>query len=158
MSSFASSDDWTACTLCRSGRQSVDTLLRARERKIEWPLSKQALNPVEDPIIATSIDEAFDSTMQFLSMTTRQCRRYYNTHKPKHLDSPDGIFCRRYLQPKYTSLPKQNPLQRSEDVRVQLPPGSYSVVAGRWGEQKTSTHVVHLEQHQSVQLTFASYS
>lgn len=29
---------------------------------------------VQDPIIHTSIDEAFDSTMQFLAMTTRQCR------------------------------------------------------------------------------------
>jgi hypothetical protein len=155
--SGTSGNDWTTCTLCRSGRQSVDTLIRARERKIEWPLPKQAFNPVEDPVIPTSINEAFESTMQFLSTTTRQCRRYYSSHKPKDPDTPDGIFCRRYFQPKYTSLPKQNPLQRAEDVRVQLPPGTYSVVAGRWGEQKTSTHVVHLEKDQSVQLTFTSY-
>ena len=26
-----------ACTLCRSGRQSISTLERASQRKIEWP-------------------------------------------------------------------------------------------------------------------------
>ncbi|XP_065835037.1 A-kinase-interacting protein 1-like [Oscarella lobularis] len=151
-------NDWRSCTLCRSGRQSVETLVRANERRIEYPSPKETFNPVDDPVIPTTIDEAFDSVMQFLSMTTRQCRRYYSSHKPADPDSTDAAFCRRYFQPEYTSLPKRNPLQRAEDVRVQMTPGTYSVTAGRWGEQKSTTHVVHLEKGQSVQLTFTDYS
>ena len=46
-------------------------------------------------------------------------------------------------------------LQKSEDVHVEVVPGSYAVTAGRWGAEREHTHVVRIEPGQTVDLTFA---
>ena len=45
-------------------------------------------------------------------------------------------------------------LQQSEDVHVMVQPGNYSVTTGTWGSQQQQTHVVHVEDGQTVDLDF----
>ncbi|RDD40689.1 hypothetical protein TrispH2_007297, partial [Trichoplax sp. H2] len=130
------------------------TLKRAQERKIDWTKkSTNSYNPVEEPVIYTNIEDAFASVMHFMTMTSRQCRRYFSSNK---LTSDyDSSHCCKFHKPKYTEKLRRNPLQTDENVRVDVPPGTYAVTAGRWGGEKDHTHVVHVEPGQSVDLTFA---
>ena len=43
-------------------------------------------------------------------------------------------------------------LQRTEDVHVLVQPGNYAVTTGSWGSQQQQTHVVHVEDGQTVDL------
>ena len=45
-------------------------------------------------------------------------------------------------------------LQMSEDVHLVVHPGTYAVSAGSWGTDHQQTHVVHVQQGQSVDLDF----
>ncbi len=45
-------------------------------------------------------------------------------------------------------------LQKPEDVRVEMAPGTYAITAGRWGAERDHTHVVHVTPGQSIDLTF----
>ncbi len=45
-------------------------------------------------------------------------------------------------------------LQKPEDVKVELAPGTYAITAGRWGAKRDHTHVVHVSPGQTIDLTF----
>lgn len=45
-------------------------------------------------------------------------------------------------------------LQKSEDVHVELTPGTYAVTAGQWGAPRHHTQVVRLDPGQTVNMTF----
>ncbi|XP_071792700.1 A-kinase-interacting protein 1-like [Asterias amurensis] len=148
-------EDWMSCTLCRTGRQGLDVLQRAQQRKVEWPQQPHhEKSPIQDPMKFTTIDDAFSSILQYMSTTTRQCRRYYRSAPPAQHNPLDKQHTKRFHTPQYTEVHKKHPLLRSEDVHVMVAPGTYAVTAGAWGTSQQQTHVVHVNQGQSVDLDF----
>ncbi|CAB4012952.1 Hypothetical predicted protein [Paramuricea clavata] len=144
------------CVLCRSGRQSTATLARARKREIEWPITtEKSIHFDQGPQTHTTIDDAFSSVLQYMSVTSRQCRRYFKCSP--HRDACDDEHVKRFHQPKYTSVTYGNPLQKSEDVHVELTPGTYAVTAGQWGAPRSHTQVVRLDPGQTVDMTFTCH-
>jgi len=147
--------DWLTCTLCRSGRQSLSTLQRAARRSIEWPTVQQSPpNFQQAPATYTSIDDAFDSVMQYMSTTTRQCKRFHRSMLKKHTSDSDIIHADRFHQQQQTKSIYKNPLQQPEDIHVDVAPGTYAVSAGAWGSDRQHTHVVHVREGESVDMTF----
>ena len=45
-------------------------------------------------------------------------------------------------------------LQKTEEINVDLAPGTYAVSAGAWGSDRQHTHVVHVKDGQTVDLNF----
>jgi hypothetical protein len=147
--------EWMKCTLCRSHKIGSDVLKKASQRKIEWPQQKSyGDSPLEDPVVFTTIDDAFASIMQYMSTTTRQCKRYYKCCSPQSIDHADENHCRRFHSPAYTSIQRRNPLETAEDVHLLVQPGTYAVSAGEWGTSRQQTHVVHVEPGNTINLDF----
>ncbi|XP_074614834.1 A-kinase-interacting protein 1-like isoform X1 [Acropora palmata] len=149
-------DSWLHCTLCRSGRQGVSTLNKALLRNVEWPAQgNTSLHSMEEPKVHTSIEDAFDTVLQYMNVTSRQCKRYFNCRMKEERSSQDDHHCNRFHQPEYNLVPRGHPLQRMEDVQVEVAPGSYAVSAGRYGAPRQHTHIVRLEPGQTVDLGFS---
>ncbi|XP_072032613.1 A-kinase-interacting protein 1-like isoform X2 [Amphiura filiformis] len=151
-------EPWMACTLCRSGRQGIEVLQRAQRRQVEWPQQSQLENTQrgshQDPATYTSIDDAFSTVLQYMSSTTRQCKRFYKTNPVSRQNRCDSQHCRRFHNPQYTEVQQKHPLQRTEDVHIMVAPGTYAVTAGEWGKAQEQTHVVHVNQGSTVELDF----
>ncbi|XP_013417059.1 A-kinase-interacting protein 1 [Lingula anatina] len=155
MSHQHSEEDWVHCTLCRAERQGQAVFHKAKQRRIDWPRTKQySTPPVQDPLVYTSIDDAFSSVLQYMTTTSRQCRRYYSGCSQTNKNHQDQDHCRRFHTPKYTMVQRRNPLQSAEDVHVVVHPGSYAVTAGAWGSPRQQTHIVNVDRGQSVNLDF----
>ena len=45
-------------------------------------------------------------------------------------------------------------LQKTEEINVDLAPGTYAVSTGAWGSDRQHTHVVHVKDGQTVDLNF----
>ncbi|XP_033113863.1 uncharacterized protein LOC117114326 [Anneissia japonica] len=148
-------DGWLSCTLCRAGRQGCSVLSRAQQRKVEWPAQVHQTRPdIQDPLVYTSLDEAFSSMLQFMSTSTRQCKRFYRSIPPANKTTQDQRHCHRFHTQKIVPIKKTNPLRKAEDVHVVVAPGTYAVTAGSWGKDQQTTHVVHVTKGQSVDLDF----
>ncbi|PIK51985.1 putative A-kinase-interacting protein 1 [Apostichopus japonicus] len=144
-----------SCTLCRSGRQGVSVLQRAQRRKVEWPEKPDQLrSPVEENLPYTTIDEAFESMLQYMSTSSRQCKRFFVSSPPHTHNSCDKNHCSRFHSPQYPYRPQRHPLQQSENMNILVTPGTYAVTAGAWGRDSQQTHVVRLDPGQSVNLDF----
>lgn len=149
-------DSWLHCTLCRSGRQGVSTLNKALLRKVEWPPQRNtSLHSMEEPKVYTTIEDAFDTVLQYMNVTSRQCKRYFNCRAKEECNAQDDNHCNRFHQQDYNLVPWRHPLQRMEDVQVEVAPGSYAVSAGRYGAPRQHTHIVRLEPGQTVDLGFS---
>ncbi|XP_071941768.1 A-kinase-interacting protein 1-like isoform X2 [Antedon mediterranea] len=144
-----------SCTLCRAGRQGSSVLNRAQQRRVEWPAQVEYTRPdIQDPLVYTSLDEAFSSMLQFMSTSTRQCKRFYRCVPSTSKTTHDQSHCRRFHSHRIVPIQKTNPLHKTEDVHVVVAPGTYAVTAGTWGKDQQTTHVVHVNQGQSVDLDF----
>ena len=81
------------CSLCRAGREGINTLHRAQSRSTHWPQTQTSIRSIprlevgaciinelytfflhmQDPEIFTNLDDAFSSIFQFLQISTRKC-------------------------------------------------------------------------------------
>ncbi|XP_071113349.1 A-kinase-interacting protein 1-like [Haliotis cracherodii] len=148
-------DMWAESTLERASRVGQEVLERTRARKVEWPSHKQyGHNPVQDPHVYTSLDDALASMLHYMSVTTKDCKRYYNSAGGSQLSASDTLHCSRFHTPTYTAIHKTNPLQRTEDVHILVEPGTYAVSAGAWGTQYQQKHVVHVREGNTVNMDF----
>lgn len=148
-------DSWMSCTMCRSQRLGKQVLQKARQRQVHWPKEKvSSTNLIEDPNVYTSIDDAFTSVLQYMSTTTRSCKRYYKSCSPESVAPVDDQHCGRFHTPRYTEAQRRHPLERTEDVHMVVHPGTYSVTAGEWGSQQHQTHVLKVRQGQTVEMDF----
>lgn len=155
MNNDGESQDWMACTLCRSSRQGVDVLLRAQQRKVDWPqTSNQAESPLQESLPYTTIDEAFESMLQYMSTSSRQCKRFFASSPPHTHNCDDKYHCSRFHTSQYPYRPRRHPLQQTENMNILVAPGTYAVTAGAWGKDSQQTHVVRLDPGQSVNLDF----
>ena len=146
---------WRKCTLCRSHSQSLSVLQKASQRAVKWPEVKPSVQtPKDDPVVYTSIDDAFSSIIQYMNTTSRQCKRYYRSHSDGNKLEADRVHCCRYHTPHFSKVQRSNPLQSAEDVHVVVQPGTYAVSAGEWGTARQQTHVVHVQSGQTVDLDF----
>ncbi|KAL5010445.1 hypothetical protein ScPMuIL_012750 [Solemya velum] len=146
---------WAQNAMDRSTRLGQSVYERAARRRVEWPDPTQCQgSAVQDPVVYTSLDDAFSTVLQFMSQTTRQCSRFYksNPHSANH--TCDKQHCNRFHIPHYRKAVNRNPLQQAEDVHVVVSPGTYSVTAGAWGRPGQQTHVVNVDRGQSVNLDF----
>ncbi|XP_071137507.1 A-kinase-interacting protein 1-like [Mytilus edulis] len=147
-------DVWAQNALHRAVTVGQNVYLRAASRKVNWPEYKpRGHRPIEESDSYTSIDDAFSTIVQFMSHTSRQCKKYYDTNKTNR-DHCDSQHCRRFHNPGYSEIQNSSPLQRTEDVHVVVQPGTYSVTAGCWGQGQQRKHVVHVDKGQSVDLDF----
>ncbi|KAK3608925.1 hypothetical protein CHS0354_002564 [Potamilus streckersoni] len=150
-------DVWAVNTLDRATKLGQNVYERALSRKIEWPkpLSEQKkCSHFEDPMVYTSIDDAFATVLQCMSQTTRQCKRYYGSHDKNLESTHDQLHCRRFHTPHYTAVQRKNPLLHAEDVHIVVSPGTYAVTTGVWGKTDQQTHVVHVNEGQTANLDF----
>lgn len=153
---FKDEDSWLHCTLCRSGRQGVSTLNKTLLRKVEWPApTNSSLHTVQEPKVHTTIEDAFDTVLQYMNVTSRQCKRFFGCRAKEACNAQDLQHCHRFHQPDYNLVTRRHPLQRMEDVQVEVAPGSYAVTAGRYGAPRQHTHIVRLEPGQTVDLGFS---
>ncbi|XP_020629322.1 uncharacterized protein LOC110066437 [Orbicella faveolata] len=147
---------WLHCTLCRSGRQGVSTLNKALLRKVEWPSqTNTSFQSSQEPMVHTTIEDAFDTVLQYMNVTSRQCKRFFRCRSTDECNAQDVNHCNRFHQPDYNMVTRRHPLQRLEDVQVEVAPGSYAVSAGRYGAPRQHTHIVRLEPGQTVDLGFS---
>ncbi|XP_074662191.1 uncharacterized protein LOC141914791 [Tubulanus polymorphus] len=148
---------WMQCTLCRSLQQGLNVYHKAKTRKVEWPSQKNdQRRPIQDAMTPyTTLDDAFSSIFNYMSMSSRQCKRFYNSCSSSNKNRHDNVHCNRFHSESYRRINVQNPLQMAEDVHVVLEPGAYTITAGSWGTQnKQQTHVVRINDNQSVDLDF----
>ncbi|XP_041354201.1 uncharacterized protein LOC121372022 [Gigantopelta aegis] len=145
---------WAENTLERATRMGQEVLQRTASRQVCWPSEKeQGKNPIQDPLVYTTLDEAFASVLQYMSATTRQCKRFYKTSS-QCKSQYDDLHCRRFHNAENVFKNKGNPLQRSEDVHIVVNPGTYAVSSGIWGTGQQQTHVVHVKDGNSVNVDF----
>ncbi|XP_071483644.1 A-kinase-interacting protein 1-like [Diadema antillarum] len=151
------SESWMSCTLCRASQQGMQVLERAKMREVIWPdPPTQSSPPMQDALAYTTIDEAFSSMLQFMTTSSRQCKRYYASRPLAAHSSLDRRHCSRFHVPTYTAVKQRHPLQKAEDVHIQVQPGTYAVTAGGWGKGSgQQTHVVHINAGQSVSMHFS---
>ncbi|XP_064398002.1 uncharacterized protein LOC135344677 [Halichondria panicea] len=148
--------NWLHCTLCRSGREGASTLQRAHLRNVTWPEPNTSLAaPIQGPVVYTSLDDAFASMMQLMSISTRKCSRYHNSHKSEHRSQSQAVKHRlKYHSPRPVDPTLSNPLSKTPSVHVNTVPGTYAITASRWGGNSSTTHVIRVDPEQSVSLTF----
>jgi hypothetical protein len=145
------------CSLCRSGRTGRDAYKRAKQRQVDWPSPQQSIkNPVSDPIIPTSLEDAFDTISQYMRMTSRQCKRYHASNEPCDSRSSGDYHCRRYHGDNFITPVIKNPINSlsKDHIHVKVVPGNYSITAAREKGNETS-HVVHLEEGQAVNISLS---
>ena len=148
------STDWQTCTLCRSGRLSLSTLQKASRRSVEWPTAPSQPPSCLEPTTSTTINDAFDSVLQYMNVTTRQCKRYHRSHMKPATSENDVLHSKRFHAERPPPVVQGNPLQRPEDIHVEVAPGTYAVSAGSWGANREHTHIVNIADGQTVEMTF----
>ncbi|KAJ8249288.1 hypothetical protein GJAV_G00233200 [Gymnothorax javanicus] len=174
---------WLESSLRRSSRLGLQVLERAQRRSVDWASTSPSLRPtlVEDATrnqaqLRTSVEtrarstlnEAFDTIVDFMAQTTHQCKNYYasdpeltsSKYEAKHVcryhsgqlpgaskDTANGNLSR---PQKDTTSKEQG---RLEDFHIEVCPGTYAVTAGT-EDSKRQTHLVRVNAGESVNLTF----
>ncbi|XP_066926494.1 uncharacterized protein [Clytia hemisphaerica] len=145
---------WLTCTLCRTSHQSAQTLQKASRRSIEWPTQIHQPPNEQDGSTNITIDDAFDDVLQYMTTTARQCKRYHRSTCRQFTSDSDLLHLKRYHQNHKTANYKSNPLLKTEEVNVEVAPGTYAISAGAWGSDRQHTHVIHIKDNQTVDLNF----
>ncbi|XP_060598055.1 uncharacterized protein LOC132751864 [Ruditapes philippinarum] len=92
-------DGWSYNTLERLTVVGQRTYERARTRIVDWPTPKPPRPPcqdVEEPLVYTSLDEAFSNIVKLMSQTSKQCKRYYKSNPPSETQEVAQRHCDRF--------------------------------------------------------------
>ncbi|XP_025099403.1 uncharacterized protein LOC112567073 [Pomacea canaliculata] len=148
-------DRWSESCLERTESLGLKIFQRAATRKIVWPADRIHSVCAQDPVVPVSLDEAFSTMLNFMSLSSCQCKRYFKSAHSNKWSAHDYLHCSRYhTPPASTSRSSQrNPLHCDETVHVLLAPGTYSVTAGK-DSNVTQTHIVHVHKGEAVNLDF----
>ncbi|XP_045195793.2 uncharacterized protein LOC123551140 [Mercenaria mercenaria] len=120
-------DGWSYNTLHRTTVVAQRTYERARSRNVEWPKQKPPCMPVQDveePFVYTSLDEAFSTILQFMSQTTKQCKKYYKSNPPSNTQEVEQRHCNRFHASRNTTQcrkPMTSSVHRQTDQHVSRP-------------------------------------
>ncbi|XP_058859333.1 A-kinase-interacting protein 1-like isoform X2 [Acipenser ruthenus] len=114
----------------------------------------------EEATRQTSIDDAFDTVLEFMAHTTKQCKNLYRSVPAWECNQTEMNHVCRYHPPHVSShgaaKPRvcRKPVQRtSEDFYIELAPGTYAITAGAC-DSKRQTRVVKVNAGESVDLSF----
>ncbi|XP_064169185.1 A-kinase-interacting protein 1 isoform X2 [Anguilla rostrata] len=170
-----SSQAWIESSLRRSSRLGLQVLERAQRRSVDWasvsPSSQPT--PVEDASrnqpepweaevqkarTRTTLDDAFETVVEFMAQTTHQCKNFYKSvpvqgtseFEVKHVCRYHSHRLPRPLKHTTSRRNEQTPL---EDFHIEVSPGTYAVTAGAV-DSNQQTHLVQVEAGESVNLTF----
>ncbi|XP_068004134.1 A-kinase-interacting protein 1 [Melanerpes formicivorus] len=148
-----------------------DVLERARRRRRPAGRVLPASAPEED---SERLNAAFASIVNLLNQATKECEKYYSfvaackykEHEIKHicryhgrqahereLASEEEERTEAAVAPSQGQTCQQHPRQASEDIYIEVSPGTYSVTATS-EDMVQQTHVVDVSAGQSIDLTF----
>ncbi|XP_072721362.1 A-kinase-interacting protein 1 [Ciconia boyciana] len=150
-------------------------LERARRRRRRaagrLPASASGSAPEED---SERLSAAFASIVNLMNQATKECEKYYSflgacgckEHEIKHicryhgrqagereLESKEEEITEDSVAPSQAQTCQQHTRQASEDIYIEVSPGTYSVTATS-EDMVQQTHVVDVNAGQSVDLTF----
>ncbi|MGH0156184.1 UNVERIFIED_CONTAM: hypothetical protein FKN15_055393 [Acipenser sinensis] len=171
---------WLEGSLGRSAKLGLEVLERARRRSmVEWPAvcpvaqltveetlrSRSGKDRVgksdnEEATWQTNIDDAFETVLEFMAHTTKQCKNLYRSVPACECNQTEMNHVCRYHPPHVSfhgaARPRvcRKPVQRtSEDFYIELAPGTYAITAGAC-DSKRQTRVVKVNAGESVDLSF----
>ncbi|XP_050753747.1 A-kinase-interacting protein 1 [Gymnogyps californianus] len=148
-----------------------DVLERARRRRRRPAGRLPASAPEED---SERLSAAFASIVNLMNQATKECEKYYSfmaacrckEHEIKHicryhgrqagereLESSKEERIEVSVAPSQAQICQQRTRQASEDIYIEVSPGTYSVTATS-EDMVQQTHVVDVNAGQSVDLTF----
>ncbi|XP_075019222.1 A-kinase-interacting protein 1 [Calonectris borealis] len=146
-------------------------LERARQRRRRPAGRLPASAPEED---SERLSAAFASIVNLMNQATKECEKYYSfmaacrckEHEIKHicryhgrqaggreLESSEEERTEDFVAPSQAQTFQQRTRQASEDIYIEVSPGTYSVTATSV-DMVQQTHVVDVNAGQSVDLTF----
>ncbi|XP_054682875.1 A-kinase-interacting protein 1 [Grus americana] len=158
----------------RAGRTAAlarAVLERARRRRRRPAGRLLASAPEED---SERLSAAFASIVNLMNQATKECEKYYSfmaackckEHEIKHicryhgrqageteLESSEEERTETSVAPSQAQTCQQRTRQASEDIYIEVSPGTYSVTATS-EDMVQQTHVVDVDAGQSVDLTF----
>ncbi|XP_055670336.1 A-kinase-interacting protein 1 [Falco biarmicus] len=148
-----------------------DVLERARRRRRRPAGRLPASGPEED---SERLSAAFASIVNLMNQATRECEKYYSfmaacrckEHEIKHicryhgrqagereLESSEEEGPEASVAPSQARTCQRHSRQASEDIYIEVSPGTYSVTATS-EDMVQQTHVVDVNAGQSIDLTF----
>uniref|UniRef100_A0A8C1CE04 A kinase (PRKA) interacting protein 1 n=2 Tax=Cyprinus carpio carpio TaxID=630221 RepID=A0A8C1CE04_CYPCA len=167
---YMASESWLDSSLRRSSKLGQEVLEKAKRRSVICSSTRPRSSPVfdhneinsESEIFHSDLDHAFSKIVEYMSETTRQCKKFYET---MHLAQPSERehICRYHSQQMLrTTDQKQNAsaaIKRDigstnpEDFRIEVSPGTYSITAAMQ-DTKPQTKTVRINAEESMSLTF----
>ncbi|KAM9854612.1 A-kinase-interacting protein 1 isoform 2-T2 [Aulostomus maculatus] len=160
---------WLESSLRRSACLGREVLERASRRSVDWTTSAASQTstvtdegiqtPVKKP--HTELDDAFGTIAEFMTQTTYQCRRFYESGCCSEPSDPErkhvSRFHKRPAAGRTTSAqpPKKHGRAPApcEDFHIEVSPGTYAITASL-PEAQQQTQVVNIGAGESIDLTF----
>uniref|UniRef100_A0A672PHF5 A kinase (PRKA) interacting protein 1 n=1 Tax=Sinocyclocheilus grahami TaxID=75366 RepID=A0A672PHF5_SINGR len=118
--------------------------------------------PCSSDIFHSDLDHAFSKIVEYMSETTRQCKKFYETMNLAQPSEREHICCYHSQQMLRTADQKQNvsaPIKRdigsseSEDFLTDVSPGTYSITAAMQ-DTKPQSKTVCINVGESMSLAF----
>ncbi|XP_058607271.1 A-kinase-interacting protein 1 isoform X2 [Onychostoma macrolepis] len=152
------SESWLESSLRRSSKLGQEVLEKAKSRSVSCsrprpPVLDHNERNSERDILHSNLDHAFAKIVEYMSETTRQCKKFYET---VHLAQPSERkhICRYHSQQMLrTADQKQNGSSEPEDFLIEVSPGTYSITAAMQ-DTKAQTKTVRINAGESMSLTF----
>uniref|UniRef100_A0A672LHX3 A-kinase-interacting protein 1-like n=2 Tax=Sinocyclocheilus grahami TaxID=75366 RepID=A0A672LHX3_SINGR len=164
---YMANESWLESSLRRSSKLGQEVLEKAKRRSISCsrprpPVLGHNERNSERDILHSNLDHAFAKIVDYMSETTRQCKKFYET---VHLAQPSERehICRYHSQQMLrTAGQKQNAsaaIKRDigssepEDFLIDVSPGTYSITAAMQ-DAKPQTKTVRINAGESMSLAF----
>lgn len=164
------SQSWLESSLRRSSELGQEVLEKAKRRSVSSS-SKKPRPTIrvchkemhsEGDICHSNLNHAFATIVEYMSETTRQCKKFYTSvHRTQ--PSEREHICRYHSQQTLkTADQKHNAtaatkhdagLSEAEDFVIEVSPGTYSITAAMQ-DTRPQTKTVHVSAGESMSLTF----
>ncbi|XP_034031472.1 A-kinase-interacting protein 1 [Thalassophryne amazonica] len=162
---------WLEDSLLRSASLGQEVLERASKRRIDWTntgvthsSSSHAAENSQVKGTHTSLNDAFDTIAEFMTQTTCQCKRFYESGCCTEPTDAERSHVARFHTRPAGGRPTPRPpatthkdcghmLETGQDFHIDVSPGTYAVTA-RMPESQQQTQVVKIDAGESISLTF----
>ncbi|XP_026220579.1 A-kinase-interacting protein 1 [Anabas testudineus] len=163
------SQAWLESSLRRSASLGLEVLERASRRSVDWTstgASQSSPSTDEDtqiPVKKThsELHDAFATVAEFMTQTTCQCRRFYDSGCcSEPTDTERTHVSRFHTRPAARKTTPAQPHRKhghvsaaDDDFYIELSPGTYAITASM-PESKRQTQLVSVKAGESINLTF----
>ncbi|XP_052438873.1 A-kinase-interacting protein 1 isoform X1 [Carassius gibelio] len=160
------SESWLESSLRRSSKLGQEVLEKAKRRSVSCSrprprvLGHNERNSERD-ILHSNLDHAFAKIVEYMSETTRQCKKFYETVHQAQPSEREHI-CRYHSQQMLRTADqkqnasgaiKQDGSSEPEDFLIEVTPGTYSITAAMQ-DTEPQTKTVRINAGESMSLTF----